>query len=95
MADYAEISKIEEAKAFIRGPGGLFSERDVYARGDRVFVPWAGGFVRVCAKLGGEWVTSKPRVAVVDFKPVPGLRLDGEPTYQQGDRPSEQVLYHR
>lgn len=83
MAEYAEITKIEGAKAFICKRGGLFSERDVYARGGRVYVPYMGGFIRVCAKLGGEWVTSKSHVTVTDFKPVPGLDVEGEPNYKE------------
>ena len=76
------LRQIDNALAFVRLPRGIFKQVPMYARGDRVYVPHSGGFVRVCANLGSDgWATSHPDVRVVDFTPVFGLDMDREPSY--------------
>lgn len=75
---------IEDAQAFVRLPKGVYKQVNVYARGERIFVPHSGGFIRVCARLGSDgWSTSHPSVKVIDFDDHPQLSLvSGEPRYR-------------
>lgn len=70
---------IEDGVAIVRAPKGVFKQVKVYSRGGRVFVPHAGGFIRVCAKFGDTFVTSHPDIKVMEME-APGLDVSGEPT---------------
>lgn len=70
---------VEDGIAIVRAPKGVFKQTKVYTRGGRVFVPHAGGFIRVCAAFNGQHVTSHPDIRVVEIE-APGLELSkGEP----------------
>lgn len=76
------MHQIDDALAFVRLPRGVFKQVQLYARGNRVYVPHSGGYIRVCAHLGSDgWVTSNPNVRILDFTQVPGLNMDREPSY--------------
>lgn len=64
-----QFSKIDDACAVVRYPKGISKIIDVYHRGDRLFVPHGGGFVRVCARLSdGEYTTSHPDVKILELE---------------------------
>jgi len=68
--------RIDDAECIIRVTGGVFKQAELYRRGDRVFVKAAGGFVRIVAKFGETWGTSKPGVNVIDMPSrITGLSL--------------------
>lgn len=77
--------KIEGAVAIVRGANCVEKQVDVFHRGERVYIPTAGGFVRVVARAGGEgqpFNTAHPKVSVVAFE-ADGVTLKGgsEPRY--------------
>lgn len=74
--------KIEGAVAIVRHKGSILKQSDMYARGDRVYVPHAGGYLRVTAEFGGEWGTVIPTIKVLEFE-ADGVELKGgkEPRY--------------
>lgn len=72
---------IDDGVAIIRAKKGILKQVGLYARGGRVYVPVSGGFVRVCASLGGEFVTSHPDIKVVEME-APGLDVSkSEPRF--------------
>lgn len=73
--------KIEGAIAIVRGKGGVHKQVDMYARGERVFIPHSGGYIRVCAKFGSEWGTANPDVKVLEFEGDGISDNRGEPRY--------------
>ena len=60
--------KIEGAVAIVRYKGGIMKQADMYARGDRVFIPHAGGYLRITAEFGGEWGTVNPDIKILEFE---------------------------
>jgi hypothetical protein len=63
--------KIDGAVAIVRGANCVEKQVDMFRRGERVYVPVSGGFVRICARNGGEgqpFGTSHPRVSVIAFE---------------------------
>ena len=79
------MTRIEDASAFVRLPKGIYKQVDVYHRGERVFVPHSGGFLRICAKFGDTFTTSHPDIKVLEISEgVPGLLLTtGEPRFKE------------
>lgn len=77
--------KIEGALAIIRVKGGILKQVDMFARGDRVFVPYSGGYLRITAEFGGEYGTAMPDVKVIEFE-AEGveLKMGKEPRYVEG-----------
>lgn len=74
--------KIEGAVAIVRRKNGVMAQTDMYRRGERIFVPAPGGYVRVVTKLGNEFGTGHPDIKVVEFE-ADGVTLKGglEPRY--------------
>lgn len=74
--------KIEGAVAIVRHKGGVLKQSDMYARGERVFIPHSGGYLRVTAEFGGEFGTVNPNIKVLEFE-ADGVELKGgkEPRY--------------
>lgn len=70
---------VEEGIAILRCPKGVFKQTKVYRRGNRVFVPHGGGFLRVCVEFNGRHTTSHPDI-LVDAIEAPGLVATSEPT---------------
>lgn len=71
--------KIEGATAIVRGANCVEKQVDMFHRGERVYVPVGGGFVRICGRQGGDgqpFTTAHPRVAVVDYE-AEGVELKG------------------
>lgn len=71
--------KIEGAVAIVRGKNSIEKQTDLFRRGDRVYVPVSGGFVRIVARMGGEgqpFGTAHPTVSVVAFE-AEGVTLKG------------------
>lgn len=69
--------KIENAVAIVRRKNGVMAQVDMYQRGDRVFVPAPGGFVRITCRLsGGEFGTAHPDIKVAEFE-ADGVTLLG------------------
>jgi hypothetical protein len=71
---------VEEGIAILRMPKGVFKQTKVYRRGNRCFVPHAGGFIRVCTAFDGRFSTSHPDIKV-DAIEAPGLETKGEPAF--------------
>lgn len=61
------FSLIEDATAIVRAPKGVLKQTKVYRRGERIFVPHAGGFIRICAKFGDLFSTSHPDIKVEEL----------------------------
>lgn len=72
---------IEEATAIIRKPRGIYSQVKMYRRGDRLFVGYGSGYLRITAKFGDSWGTSHPDIKVVDFE-CPSATGASEPRYE-------------
>jgi hypothetical protein len=74
---------IDDATAIVRMPKGVLKQTKVYSRGERVFVPHSGGFIRLTAPFGDTFGTSHPDIKVVEIsQDVPGLFVTGEPRYR-------------
>lgn len=75
---------IPDGRAIIRMKGGLLKEVNLFSRGGRVFIPMLGGYIRICARLGDEWLTADSRAKVIDItQDVPGLFVTGEPKWKE------------
>lgn len=64
---------IEDAYAILLHKG-VYHQRKVYWRGDRLFAAWGSGFIRI----GGHRTTSCPGVSCegLDIPPLTGVRID-------------------
>lgn len=62
------FNKIEGAVAIVRFKGGILKQTDMYARGDRIFIPHNGGYLRVNCEFGGEYGTVNPDIKVLEFE---------------------------
>lgn len=60
--------KIEGAVAIVRFKGGLLKQSDMYARGERVFIPHQRGYLRITQEFGGEYGTINPDIKVIEFE---------------------------
>ena len=74
--------KIDDAVAIVRLKGSVLKQLDMYARGDRVYIPHGGGYLRVTQEFGGEFGTVNPDIKVLEFDAA-GVELKGgkEPRY--------------
>lgn len=78
------FKQIPGGRAIIRMKGGLLKEVNLFARGGRVFIPMRGGYIRICARLGDEWLTAETNTKVIDItQDVPGLFVTGEPKWKE------------
>lgn len=59
------VSVIDGALAWVR-VGKVFKQLPVYERGDRLYVPHSGGYVRIESKWGNHWPTHHPHVVVYE-----------------------------
>lgn len=74
--------KIEGAIAIVRHKGGILKQSDMYARGDRVFIPHSGGYLRITQDFGGEFGTVNPDIKVLEFEAAGvELKMGKEPRY--------------
>ena len=62
------MSLVEDASAWVRLKRGVFKQADIYRRGRNYYIKHAGGFIRICEKFGGEWLTSRPDVKVLEIE---------------------------
>ena len=71
---------VEDAVVILRSKG-VFYQKKVYRRGDRLFAGWGGGFIR----LGGGDATSNPNVSYEELSMPPDVVLKrgelGAPVY--------------
>jgi len=67
--------QIEDATAIVR-VGQIWKQTKVYQRGGVLFIPHAGGYVRVVSKFGDVYGTAVPKMSVVDID-GPGIVRDG------------------
>lgn len=72
---------IEDGVAILRGAKGVFKQTKVYHRGERIFVPHGGGFIRVCANFGGTFGTSHPDIKVMELEAAGVDVSKGEPRF--------------
>lgn len=78
------FKQIPGGRAIIRMKGGLLKEVNLFARCGKVFIPMRGGYIRICARLGGEWLTAETNTNVIDItQDVPGLFVIGEPKWKE------------
>lgn len=78
------FTQVEDGVAIVRAPNGVFKQTKVFTRAGRVYVPHAGGFIRVCAAFNSMHTTSHPSIKVVEME-APGLdTIKGEPTIRAG-----------
>jgi hypothetical protein len=76
------FSAVTDGVAIVRLSKGVIKQTKIYARGDRVYVPHAGGFLRVCAAFGSEFGTPHPDIKVLELE---GEGVDvstGEPRFR-------------
>ena len=59
---------IEDAVAVVRKPKGIYQQVKMYHRGDRIYVAYGAGFIRMTAKFGDSWGTSHPDIRVMEFE---------------------------
>lgn len=55
---------IDDGVAIIRS-GQIWKQTKLYKRGDTLFVPHGGGYIRVTNKFGDTWGTSVPTVKAI------------------------------
>jgi hypothetical protein len=72
---------VEDAVAIVRMPKGIFRQAKMYHRGDRLFVGYGAGFLRITAKFGDSWGTSHPEIRVMEFE-CPNATGASEPRYE-------------
>lgn len=76
--------EIPDGQAIIRVSGNVLKQVKLYHRGERVYIPAGGGYVRIVAKFGDEWGTAMPKVKVIDMADdVRGLDISNEPRYRR------------
>lgn len=76
------FKQIPGGRAIIRMKAGLLKEVNLFARAGKVFIPLRGGYIRICARLGDEWLTADRNAKVIDItQDVPGLFVTGEPKW--------------
>lgn len=68
--------EIEGAVAIVRLKNGVEKQTKMFRRGDRVFIPHSGGFLRVCSGFENDWGTAHPQVKLVAFE-AEGVTLKG------------------
>lgn len=68
-----QFGEIDEGQALVRSRG-ILKIVNLYARGQRVYIPHAGGFIRLCDKLGDEWTTTIPHIKVLEHS---GVNVEG------------------
>lgn len=59
---------IEDACALVRYPKGIHKIVNIYHRGVFVYIPHAGGFVRVCSRFDGRYSTGHPDLKVHELE---------------------------
>lgn len=59
----SNLSHIVEGAQAVLCCRGLYHQKKVYRRGDRLFAAWAGGYLRLGPKLGINYGTSRPDVS--------------------------------
>lgn len=76
------FSVVDEADAIIRLPKGVHKQVKVYQRAGKLFVPHAGGFIRIVpTKWDESYSTGHPDIKVVEIE-GPGIGTNGrELTY--------------
>ena len=62
------FSAIPDALAIVRLPKGVHKQTSVYHRGHTVYVPHAGGYIRVGHWFDNRWATSHPDVSVLELE---------------------------
>lgn len=60
--------KIEGAIAIARFKGGVHKQLGIYARGRDVYIPHAGGYLRIGAPFGGDFGTANPDIKVLELE---------------------------
>lgn len=66
---------IDDGVAIIRS-GQIWKQTKLYKRGQMLFVPHGGGYIRICDKFGDTWGTSVPSVKVIELEGS-GVVMDG------------------
>lgn len=69
--------KIEGAIAIARFKGGVHKQLDLYARGRDVYIPHAGGYLRIGAPFGGDFGTANPDIKVLELESTDITTLTG------------------
>jgi len=74
---------IDDAVAIVRLKNGVQKQTKMYSRGDRVFIPHGGGYLRITAKFGDTFGTSHPDIKVEEFEAA-GVLTDriGHPVFR-------------
>jgi hypothetical protein len=73
---------IDDGVAILRAAKGVHKQTKVYRRGERVFVPHGGGFVRVVAEFNGAYGTSHPDIKVLEIEAEGVDTSTGEPRFR-------------
>lgn len=76
--------KIEAAVAIVRFRGGVHKQLDMYARGRDVYIPHAGGYLRVGALFGDAFGTANPDIKVLEFASTDILTTTGHASVYNG-----------
>lgn len=63
--------KIEGAVAIVR-VGVIHKQLDLYHRGDVVYIPHSGGYLRTVQRFGEHIGTAKPDIHVIDWEAIHG-----------------------
>lgn len=75
---------IDDAIAIVKHPRGVFKQTAMYRRGDRVYVPHAGGFIQLLSAFDGRHSTSHPDIKIEAFD-APGVAIvKGVPVWEGG-----------
>jgi hypothetical protein len=74
------FTAIEDSSAIISLKKGVHKQVKVYRRGEKVYVPYGGGFIRMATQFGETFPTSHPDVKVLEFEAEGVKIVRGVPT---------------
>lgn len=68
--------QIDDGVAVVR-IGQIWKQTKLFQRAGVLFIPHAGGYVRVCDMFGDAWGTALPKMSVIDLEGT-GVVKDGK-----------------
>ena len=78
---------IEEGVAILRAKGRIFKQTKIYRRGEDVFAPWGGGFIKL-SRGGG---TALPDLTVIEIEGPGVVIVQGVPKFVDAEAAAEKA----
>jgi len=77
---------IDDSAAILRLKNGVYKQVSVYHRDGKLYVPFSGGFVRICASFSDSYGTSHPSVKVMEIDAEGAVLTGSVPSYQPAEK---------